>query len=102
MFKVLSSGLIDSQEVDYAGAGTDSKASKFFDLRFDRVLGQGKLTDIIGCMPRVGQFCASNITRLLLGVIIVVTLVAAIGVWIYHSPGHGTSIEQPAHPPEPQ
>ena len=53
-------------------------------------------------MPRVGQFCASNIARLLLGVIIVVTLVAAIGVWIYYSPGHGTSIEQPAHPAEPQ
>jgi hypothetical protein len=53
-------------------------------------------------MPRVGQFCPSNIARLLLGVIIVVTLVAAIGVWIYHAPGHGTSIEQPAHPPQPQ
>jgi hypothetical protein len=53
-------------------------------------------------MPRVGQFCASNIARLLLGVIIVVTRVAAIGVWIYHQPGHGTSIEQPVRPPEPQ
>jgi hypothetical protein len=53
-------------------------------------------------MARVGQFCASNIARLLLGVIIVVTLVAAIGVWIYNSPGHGTSIEQPTHPAEPK
>jgi hypothetical protein len=53
-------------------------------------------------MPRVGQFCASNIARLLLGVIIVVTLVAAVGVWIYHSPGHGTSIEQPAGSAEPK
>ncbi len=53
-------------------------------------------------MPRVGQFCASNIARLLLGVIIVVTLVAAIGVWIYHSPGNGTSIEQPARSAEPR
>jgi hypothetical protein len=53
-------------------------------------------------MPRVGQFCASNIARLLLGVIIVVTLVAAVGAWIYHTPGHGTSIEQPVRPPEPQ
>jgi hypothetical protein len=102
MFKVLSSGLIDSQEVDYAGAGSDSKASKFFDLWFDRVLGQATLTDIIERMPRVGQFCASNIVRLLLSVVIVVTLVTAVAVWIYHSPGHGTSIEQPAHPPEPQ
>src|SRR5271163_4747039 len=102
MFKLLSSGLIDSQEVDYAGAGTDSKGWKFFDARFDRVLGQAKLTDIIGRMPRVGEFCASNIARLLLSVVIVVTLVAAVAVWIYHSPGHGTSIEQPAHPAEPQ
>jgi hypothetical protein len=53
-------------------------------------------------MARVGQFCASNIARLLLGVIIVVTLVVAIGVWIYHSPGHGTSIEQPASTAEPK
>jgi hypothetical protein len=53
-------------------------------------------------MPRVGEFCASNILRLILGVVIVVTLVAAIGVWIYHSPGHGTSIEEPAHSAEPK
>jgi hypothetical protein len=45
-------------------------------------------------MPRVGQFCPSNIARLLLVVIIIVTLVTAIGFWLYHSPGQGTSIEQ--------
>jgi hypothetical protein len=45
-------------------------------------------------MSRVGQFCPSNIARLLLSVVIVVTLLAAIGFWLYHSPGHGTSIEQ--------
>jgi hypothetical protein len=50
-------------------------------------------------MPRVGQFCPSNIARLLLSVIIIVTLVTAIGFWLYHAPGHGTSIEQPSHAP---
>ena len=50
-------------------------------------------------MPRVGQFCASNIVRLLLTVLIIVTLVTAIGFWLYQSPAHGTSIEQPAHSP---
>jgi hypothetical protein len=44
-------------------------------------------------MPRVGQFCASNIARLLLTVVIIVTVLTAIGVWIYHAPGHGSSIE---------
>jgi hypothetical protein len=54
-----------------------------------------------GSMPRVGEFCASNITRLLLGVVIVVVLVAAIGVWLFHSPGYGTPIERPASTTEP-
>jgi hypothetical protein len=44
-------------------------------------------------MPRVGQFCPSNIARLLLGVVIIVTLLTAIGFWLYQAPGHGTSIE---------
>jgi hypothetical protein len=44
-------------------------------------------------MPRVGQFCPSNIARLLLVVFIIVTLLIAICFWLYHSPGHGTSIE---------
>jgi DNA end-binding protein Ku len=52
-------------------------------------------------MPRVREFCASNIARLLLGVVIVVALAAALGVWLFHSPGHGTSIEQPTHATEP-
>jgi hypothetical protein len=52
-------------------------------------------------MPRVGQFCLSNIARLLLGVFIIVTLLVAIGFWLYHSPGHSTSIEQPTHSPAP-
>ena len=52
-------------------------------------------------MPRVGQFCPSNIARLLLGIFIIVTLLIAIGFWLYHSPGHGTLIEQPTHYPAP-
>jgi hypothetical protein len=53
-------------------------------------------------MPRVGQFCPSNIVRLLLGVVIILTLVTAIGFWLYQSPGRGTSIEQPTHSPAPE
>ena len=41
---------------------------------------------------------ALQISRLLLGVVIIVTLLTAIGFWLYHSPGHGTSIE---HSPPP-
>jgi hypothetical protein len=52
-------------------------------------------------MPRVGEFCASNITRLLLGVVILLVLVAALGEWLFHSPGHGTPIERPASTTEP-
>jgi hypothetical protein len=52
-------------------------------------------------MPRVGEFCPSNIIRLLLGVVIIVTLLTAIGFWLYEAPGHGTSIEQPTHTPDP-
>jgi hypothetical protein len=52
-------------------------------------------------MPRVGEFCPSNIARLLLGVVITVTLLTAIGFWLYNAPGHGTSIEQPAHAHNP-
>jgi hypothetical protein len=62
-------------------------------------------TDVVagynyGSMPRVGEFCPSNIARLLLGVVIAVTLMAAIGVWLFHSPGRGAPIEQP-HAAEP-
>jgi hypothetical protein len=46
-------------------------------------------------MPRVGEFCPSNIARLLLGVVISVTLLTAIGFWLYNAPGRGASIEQP-------
>jgi hypothetical protein len=48
-------------------------------------------------MPRVGEFCASNVTRLLLSVLIVVTLALVIGVWLYNSPGRGTPIQEPTH-----
>jgi hypothetical protein len=45
-------------------------------------------------MPRVGEFCPSNIARFLLTVVIVVTVLLAVGVWLFHSPGHGL----PLHP----
>jgi hypothetical protein len=51
-------------------------------------------------MPRVGQFCPSNIARLLLTVVIIVTVLTAIGFWLYQAPGHGTSIKRPAHSPD--
>jgi hypothetical protein len=53
-------------------------------------------------MPRVGQFCPSNIARLLLSVVIVVTLLIALGFWLYQSHGHGTSIEQRTDAPAPR
>jgi hypothetical protein len=48
-------------------------------------------------MPRVGEFCASNIARLLLTVVIVVTLLLALGVYLYHSPGHGEPLKPTTH-----
>jgi hypothetical protein len=48
-------------------------------------------------MPRIGQFCPSNIARLLLSVVIIVTLLIVIGFWLYQAPGRGASIEQPTH-----
>ena len=48
-------------------------------------------------MARVGEFCASNVTRLLLGVLIIVGLVLAVGTWIFYSPGKTTPIAQPTH-----
>jgi hypothetical protein len=48
-------------------------------------------------MARVGEFCPSNIARLLLSVFIIVTLVIAVGFWLYQTAGHGTSIEVPSH-----
>jgi hypothetical protein len=52
-------------------------------------------------MPRVGEFCPSNIVRLLLGVVIILMLLTAIGFWIYQAAGHGSSIEQSTHAPNP-
>ncbi len=47
-------------------------------------------------MPRVGEFCAANISRLLLGIFIVTVVVLGLGIWAFYSPGHGASIETPA------
>jgi hypothetical protein len=60
-----------------------------------------KKIELESSMPRVGEFCPSNIARLLLWVVILVTLLIAIGFWLYRAPGHGTSIEQPTHTPIP-
>jgi hypothetical protein len=43
-------------------------------------------------MARVGEFCPSNIARLVLTVVILVTLALALGVWLFHSPGHGVPL----------
>jgi hypothetical protein len=47
-------------------------------------------------MPRVGEFCPSNIARLVLTVIIVVMAVAAVGFWLSQTPGHSRSIVHPS------
>ena len=54
-----------------------------------------RLVDIIWLMPRVGEFCPSNVARLLLGIVIVIAIVAALGAWLFYSPGRGVPIEQP-------
>lgn len=36
-------------------------------------------------MPHVGEFCPSNISPLLLGVVIIVTRLTAIGFWLYQA-----------------
>ena len=71
-----------------------------------QVPDDGRARSLVGdynyaSMPRVGEFCASNITRMLLGVVIVLVLVAAVGVWLFHSPGYGTRIERPGSTSEP-
>ena len=72
-------------------------------VKFLPMAARGSLVDDYnrGIMARVGEFCASNIARLLLGVVIVLVLVAALGEWLYHSPGRGTPIERPASTTEP-
>jgi hypothetical protein len=43
-------------------------------------------------MPRVGEFCPSNIARLVLTVVIIVMAITALGFWLNQTPGHSTSI----------
>src|ERR1700722_3545692 len=86
------------------GAARSVKTANLRDRRTDlpEVFRKGSYPmDRMTDMPHVGEFCPSNILRMLLGVIIVVTLVTAIGFWLYQAPGQGTSIEQPAHAPSP-
>ena len=48
-------------------------------------------------MARVGEFCTSNVARLLLTVFIGIGLVLVIGAWFFYSPAKGSSIVQPSH-----
>ena len=41
------------------------------------------------------EFCRSNVARLVLGIVIVLGVLLGIGVWMFYSPGHGTSIVHP-------
>jgi hypothetical protein len=44
-------------------------------------------------MARVGEICAANVTRLVLGVVIMVGLVLMAGVWLFYSPSHAPVIK---------
>jgi len=52
-------------------------------------------------MARIGEFCTSNVTRLLLTIFIGLALVLAVGTWIFYSPGKAPSIVRPTKPPIP-
>jgi hypothetical protein len=45
-------------------------------------------------MARVGEFCAANVARLLLSVVIVVAVLLGAAVWMYYSSGHGQIIKE--------
>ena len=46
-------------------------------------------------MARVGEFCAANVTKLVLSVVIMLGLVLGMGVWMFYSSGHAPVIDQP-------
>jgi hypothetical protein len=46
-------------------------------------------------MAKVGEFCSSNVARLLLLIFIGLGLVLAVGVWFFYSPGKPPSIVKP-------
>ena len=49
-------------------------------------------------MARVGEFCAANVAKLVLSVVIAVAVAIAAGVWLFYSPGHPPVINQtPPH-----
>jgi hypothetical protein len=52
-------------------------------------------------MPRVGEFSAANITRLLLSVAIAVFAAIAVGYWFFYSAGRGHLIENHPSPSPP-
>jgi hypothetical protein len=45
-------------------------------------------------MPRIGEFCAANVARLVLSVVIMVGLALAAGVWLFYYPSHAPVINQ--------
>ena len=48
-------------------------------------------------MTRVGEFCAANVTRLVLGIVIMVGLAIGFGAWLFYSPGHAPVIKLTPH-----
>jgi hypothetical protein len=44
-------------------------------------------------MARVGEFCAANVTRLVLSVVIILGLLLGFGVWLFYSPAHAPIIK---------
>jgi hypothetical protein len=48
-------------------------------------------------MPRVGEFCAANISRLLLGVAIVILLLLSVSYWMFYLPGRPSLVKEPVH-----
>jgi len=50
----------------------------------------------VDIMARIAEFCASNIARLLLKVVIGVVVLLCIGVWMFYSKGCGSLVKQPA------
>ncbi|AXC09647.1 hypothetical protein ACPOL_0262 [Acidisarcina polymorpha] len=47
-------------------------------------------------MARVREFCAANIARLVLSIVILVGLLFGLGIWMFYSAGNGRLVDQ--HP----
>jgi hypothetical protein len=75
---------------------SDAPAGPYPSLRVHRMhLVFDKASEAIGgTMARVGEFCAVNVTKLLLSVVIFIGLLLASTVWMFYSPSHAPAIEQ--------